>query len=125
MPVARQIAASERASFPPLAPEFDVGRISEARLHWIAGIIEGEGCFFYNKGFTIVVAMTDLDVIERIRDWVGSGRIYGPYPRPDGRKPMNQWVLRHQEARELAAAIFPLLGRRRQLKLSEIFQGKP
>lgn len=56
------------------------------RLAWAAGFFDGEGCFSYSKSsrsICVSVAQAHPEVLERFRDAVGLGRLYGPYHRGD------------------------------------------
>ena len=56
--------------------------ISEIDLAWIAGLLDGEGCFTKKskRGRTIMICcqMTDMDVLEKLKEKMGCGRIHGP-----------------------------------------------
>lgn len=58
------------------------------RIAWAAGLFEGEGCFTVQRNkrgekmYPQPIArihMTDLDVLERFKEAVGIGVIFGPY----------------------------------------------
>jgi hypothetical protein len=44
---------------------------------WAAGLFEGEGCMYKTpQGYHYIqLKMTDLDVVERFREWLGHGNI--------------------------------------------------
>lgn len=92
---------------------------------WVAGIIEGEGTIDSANGLVRVrVAMTDLDILQRLATITGVGRINGPYSneRNDSsiRKPIYCWkVARQDDATALLMTIFPFLGDRRSAKAAE------
>lgn len=95
---------------------------------WVAGILEGEGCFDYNGGHKkryprIRVEMCDTDVVERLHALIGCGRL--SYPTKRGAKP--QWrstallVINGREHVEpLLRAVRPWLGVRRGEKVDEL-----
>lgn len=86
---------------------------------WVAGIIEGEGTFFLDKrGFSkIKVAMTDLDVLERLQEWTGCGNITGPVLRGKY-KPIYSWTVTSlDEFLVVAEAVEPWLLLRRYQQL--------
>ena len=61
-------------------------------IAWAAGLFEGEGTITRCDGrLHLRMQLTDLEVLERFAEIVGTGKIYGPYTRPfkDGfnRKP--------------------------------------
>ncbi|MCP4899902.1 MAG: hypothetical protein GY906_23285 [bacterium] len=89
---------------------------------WIAGLIEGEGCIRWrvwnNTGYgEIVVAMKDADVIERLHEWTGCGKLYwqrrktGPSAKYD---PLRRWACsRSEDVLSVLELIRPYLGQRR------------
>lgn len=104
--------------------------LSATELGWVAGILEGEGCFtpsrqrVKGKQYTyarIQLNMTDEDVIRRFRDTVGTGNLHGPrsYPNHPTWKPSWHWDCHGKEALELMRAILPLMGERRTNSMKE------
>jgi hypothetical protein len=104
--------------------------MSEAEIAYVAGLLEGEGCFYIGylgeaakryPRFTIQCAMTDEDVIRRLRDIVGAGAIDGPLLPPSwdqNRKPVWRWRLgRKDGALELVALLLPWMCSRRSAKI--------
>jgi hypothetical protein len=107
-------------------------RMSSFELGWVVGLLEGEGCFFVNTCGTpkygpyayarVTVCMTDRDVLERLQEVTGIGRLEKVRPRKDPKhKPISQWIVcRNQEAIELMVAVYPHMGVRRQAKIREV-----
>ena len=99
-------------------------------VHWLAGILEGEGCFMWVRnrgnwfGPRVVVKMTDLDVITRCLNVFGIGVIYGPhgpYPSSPNSKPTYSWAVeKTTDAIGLMMTMYPLLLSRRQEKIRSI-----
>lgn len=101
--------------------------MTEAELAWVAGLLEGEGCFTianqrqWSRHYrypVIACTMTDLDVIQRLHKLVGMGRVGGPYGRAvrngTPRKPQWKWQLqRRDQAAMLMRTLLPLMGERR------------
>ena len=92
-------------------------------IAWLAGLFEGEGCFFTSgKTCFMVIEMTDLDTIEKVKYITKfPGKIYEiKDPRNDS------WKLRYkvQLSQTLAAqwmmTIYPLMGLRRKSKIREV-----
>ena len=91
-------------------------------IAWAAGIVEGEGCIGadargHHGAFTprMTVAMTDEDVIRRLADIFGIGKVYGPHQRGTERKPMWTWGIHNFEHWQAAwAMVWPWLGERRK-----------
>lgn len=106
---------------------------TESEWAWVAGIIEGEGCLRYSeqsiRGYwstEVRVRMTDLDIIERLRDVTGVGNVLGPYIRPKPRKPIYEWrVSKKLDARLVLQNVRPWLGRRRGAKADLILAAFP
>jgi hypothetical protein len=44
-------------------------------IYWIAGILEGEGCFNYYNAPRIFLKMTDKDTVERARNITGADAV--------------------------------------------------
>lgn len=93
--------------------------ISVKEISWLAGLLEGEGCFAYNKKIPLfILGSIDLDIIEKTRDLINpkisitidSNRkniyyhfnVYGNLAI--------QWMM----------TIYPLMGRRRKTKIKEV-----
>jgi len=107
-------------------------RMTAAELAWVAGLIEGEGCFFVTERKTerygpyryarVTVCMTDHDTLALLRAVTGVGTIERPRERKNPRhKPISQWIVcRNEEAVQLMLAIYPLMGMRRQAKIREV-----
>jgi hypothetical protein len=92
-------------------------------LHWLAGIIEGEGTFMRHtingKWLQLVVRvkMTDEDVIHRCHEVAGVGNVGGPYTKV-GRKPIWAWyITKGDDAADFMRTIRPLMGARRRRQI--------
>ena len=98
-------------------------------LHYVAGLLEGEGAFYTyknNRHHTIVidVGMTDYEPLAKIKQLCG-GWLGGPYkPTVKGkdgslRKVFWRWQLYHRlEVIELIQNLFPLMSPRRQNQIT-------
>lgn len=107
----------------------DMRDMTETDLHWVAGLLEGEGCFHFtmrpNFRFVVKCNMTDEDVIRRLHAVVGAGNVRGPLAKRTQTgtlgKPQWLWTLgRTQGADELLPLLLPLMGARRSDKMREI-----
>lgn len=91
---------------------------------WVAGIVEGEGYIGLRKAKypCVVVQMTDEDVVLRLAEETGVGRVFGPYSDKRGhRKPAWRWEVAHAEdAARLLEALIPQLGLRRTSKARSV-----
>lgn len=60
---------------------------SRENLAWAAGFFDAEGCFSSTPrtGVSASITQTDRELLDRFRQAVGIGKIYGPYktPQPD------------------------------------------
>mgnify|MGYP001563262373 CR=1 FL=1 len=82
---------------------------------WLAGYLEGEGCFQSRP--SIQVATTDPDVARKVRN-ILNGTLHGPYDR--GKKPV--WYIALPGPRSIGwmMTIYTFLGQRRQEKIRGI-----
>jgi len=102
------------------------------RVAWAAGVFEGEGSVYIRRfvrgknrtehlhgGFR--VQMTDRDVLERIQEATGVGRINPCEPTGFGSKSSWAWQVQNREAFEHVANLFrPYLSERRRARLTEV-----
>lgn len=93
---------------------------STSDLHWIAGLLEGEGYFTRSPTSQIVgCEMTDLDVLEKLQIFLG-GTI-DPQPRNRGNgKPVYRWRTYGTRARGIMLTLYELLGPRRQGQIEKV-----
>ncbi len=92
--------------------------VTPENLHWLAGILEGEGSFMRGipsspNRVRIAVQMTDRDVIERVaRLW--NGAVYECKARNPRHKASYRAQLDRSGAVALMILLRPLMGQRRQ-----------
>lgn len=88
---------------------------------WLAGLLEGEGCFAFYGTPRISVSMTDRDVIDRVAHLMGATLIS---ERRDPRKPTHktQYVTQvaGTRAHRLMRDLLPLMGARRAARIREV-----
>lgn len=95
---------------------------------WAAGLIEGEGTFAlvknskakHGKSAKIVVQMNDLDVLERLHNVFGLGRIYYRPPRGNSKESWAWTVYKATEVKDILGTLLPYLGNRRTAKANEV-----
>jgi hypothetical protein len=66
------------------------------QVAWVAGILEGEGSFISGKAAGITVTITDLDIIRRLQQVTGVGRIHPTTRRKDYHKDAWIWAVRRR-----------------------------
>jgi hypothetical protein len=90
-------------------------RTRETELAWAAGFFDAEG----STGTTgqpyvrlqFFIRQTDPRVLHRFRSIVQAGRVSGPVPQPDGRKPRwSLYINRRRAVLDTFAALAPYLG---------------
>lgn len=119
--------------------------ISERDLFWLAGYLEGEGCFSVRKVpagtevrqrgggynalkrarfcFSIIAATTDKDVAEHVARIFRATVVQERRDKRGRRKPCYIVQLgRRQEVRELLTLLLPLMGERRSAKIREMLR---
>lgn len=102
--------------------------ITVAELAWVAGILEGEGCWSQRQkhpnSWWIAVRMTDKDIIDRLKIITSVGRISPARPQKDHYKMAWAWQVSVQAHREwLTVKVWPWLGQRRQAKVRDLWPG--
>jgi hypothetical protein len=94
-------------------------------IHWLAGVIEGEGCIGLKRSLypLITVGMTDLDVVQRIHALWGDRKNQistCKRDRPKGWKQMYYVSIHGSRAIGWLMTLYPLLGERRKAKAKEV-----
>lgn len=96
---------------------------------WLAGLLEGEGCFSLHKQNTgtgyrvaVIVSMTDQDVIESVHKVAGVGHIGGPYEdkRDNHSDYWKWWVGNREEVKTLLLRVRPYMHKRRTDKIDTL-----
>lgn len=97
--------------------------MSDVDRAWLVGLFEGEGCIgLLHKSYpTLIVSMSDEDVIRRAHAVAGVGRVS---PRraltKSGKRMWSWWVGRCDDAAALIETMLPLLGRRRSARARQV-----
>jgi hypothetical protein len=108
-------------------PETEYVSSNEDWLHWLAGLLEGEGSFMkgtpsHPESHRIHVNMTDKDVIVKAAEVMGVNP-FGPYRRT-GRdaqyKPRYYAVLVGAKGIDMMKQLRPLMGGRRQGQIDDV-----
>lgn len=114
--------------YQPIQPGIDC--VVVADLAWAAGFWDGEGnanAYLKGERWQIQAAVTQihLDTLERFRDIVGVGKIYGPYETASGVHP--QWTLKirgEDNIRHLYESMKPWLTPHKISQFEEVFARK-
>ena len=89
--------------------------------YWTAGLLEGEGSFMFisQRRLKISCAMSDFDVIERLAKVCG-GKIYKQkHKSSPHHKDIWIWVIEGKNAYDVMNNLYPIMGKRRQIKIKE------
>jgi hypothetical protein len=99
-------------------------QITEVDAAWIAGVLEGEGCWTTKNGrssWTVAVRMTDRDIVERLALLTGIGRL-SREESTRGHKTAWIWQVCARPHREwLTLRVWPWLGSRRRARIKELW----
>lgn len=110
---------------------------SDVDIAWIAGLLEGEGCFSIctrktskhdHKSLAIHCEMTDEDTIEKLHRVTKCGTINvrkNTSGRRDDRNRKQTWiwsVQNHAGIYKVCCAIYPHMSKRRQEKIKELIE---
>lgn len=98
-------------------------QVNIIEIAWLAGLLEGEGCFYIRKGHgatpKITLSMTDEDVLARAALLMDK-----PYrllkQRHEGNKPVFRTEICGEKALQIMRNIFPFMGKRRTEKIIEV-----
>jgi len=91
-------------------------------LAWLAGLLEGEGCFtagVASPSARIVLHMADRDVVERAARLLG-GEVSLLRPATEKHKAMWRTEVGSVAAREAMELLLPLMGERRSSRIREL-----
>jgi predicted aconitase len=95
-------------------------------LFWLAGILEGEGCFSNRSDRycspNIQLVMTDMDVVIRAAKAMGSHKVIEIGKPTVSGKRLYRTNVYGSTALDLMKALFPIMGQRRSVKIAEILE---
>lgn len=99
--------------------------MTEVEFAWLAGLLEGEGCFLAGPPSSpnsprFTVEMTDRDVIERVSALCKSGGVVAVKPSGLGTQPRFKVGVYGPKAVSIADAIRPMMGERRQRQIDKM-----
>ncbi|MBC8737324.1 hypothetical protein F6X40_10945 [Paraburkholderia sp. UCT31] len=90
-------------------------------LAWIAGLLEGEGCFDCNRRnntVCVTLNMTDVDVVNDFAA-ITSAFLWKEAPRRNGWKPSFIARVQGVKAAQLMRAVLPYMGQRRSVRIED------
>ena len=105
----------------------------ELDLYWLAGLLEGEGCFgttVNHKRYKgeeygiyrypeISLGMTDGDIVDRVAELFET-KVWIQKPRSDKHQTVYRTALTGSRAKALMEKLYPLMGERRSRKIQQI-----
>lgn len=87
-------------------------------IYWLAGLLEGEGCFGLSSGcIRISLNMTDRDIVEQVADLFGC-RV-STYQPLGNRKRVYSAEIFSNRAAGWMMTLYSLMGERRKIKIRE------
>lgn len=93
-------------------------------IAWLAGLLEGEGCFFTIKnGYSprVAIGMTDKDIIQRSAAMVGAKCYLAKRKnKPQHHKEQHWWMLSGHTAAAVMMTIYAFMGQRRRAKIKDV-----
>ncbi len=98
----------------------------EVRAAWLAGLLEGEGCFrvYSSGGISISLQMTDRDIVVRAAEELGAVVRHSPPAKENWQSTWVCWTSR-QHGREISLRLIPWLGVRRSARVNEALTIQP
>ncbi len=97
---------------------------NEQEIVWLAGYLEGEGCFYKKKDCPTVmiqVASVDKDIIERVAK-ILNGPIRILKPRKESHQIQYCITIASKKAVGVMRTILPFMGQRRKAKIEELLE---
>lgn len=100
---------------------------TEEQMAWLAGVLEGEGCFaIVSKIPLITITMGDRDIIENVEKVMKStSKMMEIEPKTANRKKMFRTQIYGHQVIELLPKIYEHMGERRRSKIDELLQWEP
>jgi hypothetical protein len=102
--------------------------ITIEQLHWIAGILEGEGTFCFHpdkknpacSSIRVCLSMTDQDVVYKLANILGFGSMHAVKGNSRPGTLQHRWGCSGINAAGLMMTLYSLMGKRRQAKIREL-----
>jgi len=114
----------------PRGKHYEWREPSVIELAWLAGLLEGEGCFMATRkgrnkaaNVEVTVKMTDRDVIEHVAAVWNAGVYLEPPPHGLSKKQAYSTCLTGKRARRMMSLLCPYMGARRRAKIETLLAG--
>ena len=96
-------------------------------IYWLAGLLEGEGCFAVNNSAyycpQITLKMTDRDVVEKAHRLLrATSKVNEERRYAERNKPIYWFRVMGSLAASWMMTLYPLMGERRQEKIREVLE---
>lgn len=96
-------------------------KVNQENCQWLAGLLEGEGCFYFKGTPKILLSMSDEDIVARVAELFGS--TYNKQsPHGIGKKYMFNTSVCGIGAIEIMNILLPYMGLRRTAKIKEVLE---
>lgn len=94
--------------------------ITKKDLIWLAGLIEGDGCFTSQKNRPVLsLGLTDKDVLEKAANLLETS-FYTAIGEKRGYKDYYVFQIKSEKAISIMNALYPYMGERRKKKIDEV-----
>lgn len=94
--------------------------ITKKDLFWLAGLIEGDGCFTSQKNRPVVsLALTDKDVLEKAANLLNTS-FYTATGEKQGYKDQYIFQIKSEKAISIMNALYPYMGERRKIRIDDV-----
>lgn len=94
--------------------------ITMNQIHYVAGLLEGEGCFSFYKTPKISLGMTDKDIIIKVSNIIYPNCNIEHIREEGNRKDIYRFALYGAGAIQWMMTLYPLMGERRKARIKEI-----
>jgi len=106
----------------------DKSNWSPVNLSWMAGLLEGEGCFSYDApALQVRCQMTDEDVVRKLHLLAGFGNVNEVSPPVKYPNHKTSWEWKSRSSADVHAfelAILPYMGERRTQKILDCHEAR-
>ena len=87
-------------------------------LYWIAGFLEGEGCFYYSNSSVISANQVQQEPLLRLQKLLG-GSLYRAKARPKPCQRIYVWTITGQRAVAIMMTVFSLMSPKRKKAITK------